>query len=84
MSDVIDAIRAARIRDEMTGRTFTEYALRYTSPYGSHITEYGEDLNAATQDARQRPGKGHTIELLQRTVQTSPWMPQHDVRADDA
>lgn len=51
----------------------TEWSVRYSSPYGSHITTC-QDEKQARRWASAKPQKDCTIELLRRQVSITEWV----------
>ena len=82
MADLAAEIRADRVRDETVGCAVTEYGVRYSWGEGTHITNYGTDRAEAERDAKHRPCKGQTIELVRRKVVVSPWEEAGDAAPD--
>jgi hypothetical protein len=53
----------------------THYGIRYTSPTGSHIVDYGTREDDARRNYPHRVSRGVRKELLRRTVHIGQWKP---------
>lgn len=56
-----------------TPKASIEWGVRYTSPYGSHITPASEGEEQARRWAAAHPQKDCTIELVRREVTVTTW-----------